>query len=41
MEPLTGLPDGLNGGLIGGPAVVAPGAPIVAEMAIRWRAAAG
>jgi galactose mutarotase-like enzyme len=38
VEPLTGLPDGLNGGLLGEPPVAAPGAPVVAEMAIRWRA---
>ena len=37
VEPVTGLPDGLNGGLLGDPPVAAPGAPIVAEMTIRWR----
>ena len=37
VEPVSGLPDGLNGGLLGDPPVAAPGAPIVAEMTIRWR----
>ena len=37
VEPVTGLPDGLNGGLLGDPPVAAPGAPVVAEMTIGWR----
>ena len=37
VEPVTGLPDGLNGGVLGDPPVATPGAPIVAEMTIRWR----
>ncbi|HEU0243753.1 MAG TPA: hypothetical protein VFQ75_07590 [Candidatus Limnocylindrales bacterium] len=39
VEPLTGLPDGLNGGLLGEPPVAEPGTPVIAEMAIRWDAA--
>jgi aldose 1-epimerase len=37
VEPVTGLPDGLNGGLFGDPPVAAPGAPVEAAMTIRWR----
>ena len=36
VEPLSGLPDGLNGGLLGEPPVAGPGASVVAEMSIRW-----
>jgi aldose 1-epimerase len=37
VEPVTGLPDGLNGGLLGEPPVAEPGRPIVATFEISWR----
>lgn len=37
VEPVTGLPDGLNGGLLGDPPVATPGHPIVATFEIAWR----
>jgi aldose 1-epimerase len=37
VEPLTGIPDGLNGGLLGDPPIVAPGVPLALELRIRWR----
>ena len=40
VEPVTGLPDGLNGGLLGPPPVAAPGSPLIAIFEIRWAAAA-
>jgi galactose mutarotase-like enzyme len=36
VEPVTGLPDGLNGGLLGEPPVARPLAPIVATLEIAW-----
>lgn len=36
VEPLTGVPDGLNGSRLGPPPVVEPGAPLVASFEIRW-----
>jgi galactose mutarotase-like enzyme len=36
VEPLTGLPDGLNGGWLGDPPVVEPGRPLTAALEIRW-----
>jgi galactose mutarotase-like enzyme len=37
VEPVTGLPDGLNGGLLGAPPVASPGHPLVATFEIAWR----
>lgn len=36
VEPVTGLPDGLNGGLLGEPPVARPGKPLVATFEIAW-----
>jgi galactose mutarotase-like enzyme len=36
VEPVTGLPDGLNGGLLGEPPVARPLHPIVATLEIAW-----
>jgi galactose mutarotase-like enzyme len=36
VEPVTGLPDGLNGGLLGDPPVALPLHPIVATLEIVW-----
>lgn len=36
VEPLTGLPDGLNGGLLGEPPVARPGKPLTAMFEIAW-----
>ncbi|HYO43437.1 MAG TPA: hypothetical protein VES19_09595 [Candidatus Limnocylindrales bacterium] len=36
VEPVTGLPDGLNGGLLGEPPVARPRTPIVATLEIAW-----
>jgi aldose 1-epimerase len=36
VEPVTGLPDGLNGGLLGDPPVARPGKPLVATFEIAW-----
>ena len=36
VEPLTGLPDGLNGGPLGDPPVAEPGRPVTTAMTIRW-----
>jgi aldose 1-epimerase len=36
VEPVTGLPDGLNGGLLGDPAVARPGRPLTATFEIAW-----
>ena len=36
VEPLTGIPDGLNGGLLGDPPVATPGRPLVSTFEIRW-----
>jgi aldose 1-epimerase len=36
VEPLTGLPDGLNRGRLGDPPVAEPGRPLVATFEIRW-----
>jgi len=36
VEPVTGLPDGLNGGLLGEPPVARPLDPIVATLEIAW-----
>jgi aldose 1-epimerase len=36
IEPVTGLPDGLNGGLLGAPPAAAPGTPLEATFEIRW-----
>ncbi|HEX5826000.1 MAG TPA: hypothetical protein VFY23_00645 [Candidatus Limnocylindrales bacterium] len=36
VEPVTGLPDGLNGSRLGPPPVAAPGAPLRAAFEIRW-----
>lgn len=36
VEPVTGLPDGLNGGLLGEPPVARPLNPIVATLEIVW-----
>jgi aldose 1-epimerase len=36
IEPVTGLPDGLNGGLLGDPPVARPGRPLVAAFEIAW-----
>ena len=36
VEPLTGLPDGLNGGALGEPPVVEPGRPLVVTVEIAW-----
>ena len=36
VEPLTGLPDGLNRGRLGEPPVAEPGRPLVATFEIRW-----
>jgi galactose mutarotase-like enzyme len=36
VEPVTGLPDGLNGGLLGEPPVARPHHPLVATFEIAW-----
>ena len=36
VEPLTGAPDGLNGGPLGPPPVARPGSPLVATFEIAW-----
>ena len=36
VEPVTGLPDGLNGGLLGEPPVARPGRPLTATFEIAW-----
>ncbi len=36
VEPVTGLPDGLNGGLLGDPPVARPGEPLTATFEIAW-----
>jgi aldose 1-epimerase len=36
VEPVTGLPDGLNGGLLGAPPVARPGRPLAATFEIAW-----
>lgn len=36
VEPVTGLPDGLNGGLLGDPPVARPGHPLKATLEIAW-----
>jgi galactose mutarotase-like enzyme len=36
VEPVTGLPDGLNGGLLGDPPVARPLHPLVATLDIVW-----
>ena len=36
VEPVTGLPDGLNGGLLGDPPVARPGKPLTASFEIAW-----
>ena len=36
VEPLTGIPDGLNRGRLGEPPVAEPGAPLGATFEIRW-----
>ena len=36
VEPVTGLPDGLNGGLLGEPPVARPGKPLIATFEIAW-----
>jgi galactose mutarotase-like enzyme len=36
IEPVTGLPDGLNGGLLGEPPVARPLEPLVATLEIAW-----
>ena len=36
VEPVTGLPDGLNGGLLGDPPVAWPGRPLTATFEIAW-----
>jgi aldose 1-epimerase len=36
VEPVTGLPDGLNGGLLGEPPVARPGKPLTATFEIAW-----
>ncbi|HTY33135.1 hypothetical protein [Mycobacterium sp.] len=36
VEPVTGLPDGLNGGLLGEPPVARPGRPLAATFEIAW-----
>ena len=36
VEPVTGLPDGLNGGLLGDPPVARPGKPLIATFEIAW-----
>ena len=36
VEPVTGLPNGLNGGLLGDPPVAKPGRPLVATFEIAW-----
>jgi galactose mutarotase-like enzyme len=36
LEPVTGLPDGLNGGLLGEPPVARPGRPLTATLEIAW-----
>jgi aldose 1-epimerase len=35
-EPVTGLPDGINGGLLGDPPVAEPGRPLEATFEIAW-----
>ena len=41
VEPVTGLPDGLNGGFLGAPPIALPGSPLIATFDIRWAAAGG
>ena len=36
VEPVTGLPDGLNGGPLGDPPVARPGKPLTATFEIAW-----
>jgi galactose mutarotase-like enzyme len=36
VEPVTGLPDGLNGGLLGAPPVARPGQPLTLTFEIAW-----
>ena len=36
VEPVTGLPDGLNGGPLGEPPVARPGKPLTATFEIAW-----
>ena len=36
VEPVTGLPDGLNGGLLGEPPLARPGKPLIATFEIAW-----
>jgi aldose 1-epimerase len=36
VEPVTGIPDGINGGLLGGPPVALPLQPAVATLEIVW-----
>jgi aldose 1-epimerase len=36
VEPATGMPDGLNGGLLGEPPVARPGRPLTATFEIAW-----
>jgi galactose mutarotase-like enzyme len=36
VEPVTGLPDGINGGLLGEPPVARPLNPIIATLEITW-----
>jgi galactose mutarotase-like enzyme len=36
VEPVTGLPDGINGGLLGEPPVARPLNPVVATLEIVW-----
>lgn len=36
VEPVTGLPDGLNGGLLGDPPLAQPGRPLTATFEIAW-----
>lgn len=36
VEPVTGIPDGINGGLLGDPPVAAPRAPLDVTFEIAW-----
>jgi len=36
LEPVTGIPDGINGGILGEPPVAAPLAPLSATFEIAW-----
>jgi galactose mutarotase-like enzyme len=36
VEPVTGVPDGLNGGELAEPPVVEPGRPVVATLEVAW-----